>query len=244
LKLNNKGFAISSIMYIILVLAVVLISLTLAILSSRKLILDKLKQDVFENIYNQLPRKYQQVEYIESTGEQYIDTGTILNQDSKVELLISHFDTNGNSKVFGSRTSATENNFSVVKGTSSIVADFHNYENNRLGYVVDSDEFLDISISNEKMKINDAEKIIDTYIDFTTPGTAYLFNGNGTYPDEYVLASMRLYSCKIYNKEKLVRNFIPCYRKKDGVIGMYDLVSGKFYTNVGTGTFIKGSDVE
>ena len=51
MKLNNKGFAISSIMYIILVLAVILIALTLAILSSRKLILDKLKNEALKNIY-------------------------------------------------------------------------------------------------------------------------------------------------------------------------------------------------
>ena len=51
MKLNNKGFAISSIMYIILIMAVILISVTLAILSSRKLILDKIKQEVVYNIY-------------------------------------------------------------------------------------------------------------------------------------------------------------------------------------------------
>ena len=41
----------------------------------------------------------------------------------------------------------------------------------------------------------------------------------------------------------LVRDFIPCYRISDGVIGLYDKVSGKFYTNAGTGTFTKGADV-
>lgn len=51
MKLNNKGFAISSIMYIILILAVILISVTLAILSSRKLILDKIKKETTDNIY-------------------------------------------------------------------------------------------------------------------------------------------------------------------------------------------------
>ena len=68
-------------------------------------------------------------------------------------------------------------------------------------------------------------------------------NGNGSYPEGYVLASMRLYSCKIYNNEKIIRNFIPCYRKTDGVVGVYDLVEKKFYTNLGTGTFIKGNDI-
>ena len=51
MKLNNKGFAISTIMYIILIMGVILITLTLSVLSGRKLILDKLQQQAKENIY-------------------------------------------------------------------------------------------------------------------------------------------------------------------------------------------------
>ena len=50
MELNNKGFAISTFMYMILVLAIVLILATLAILSSRKMILDKQKNIALENI--------------------------------------------------------------------------------------------------------------------------------------------------------------------------------------------------
>lgn len=40
-----------------------------------------------------------------------------------------------------------------------------------------------------------------------------------------------------------VFNPVPCYRRSDGVIGMYDIVSNKFFTNEGTGSFTKGADV-
>lgn len=40
-----------------------------------------------------------------------------------------------------------------------------------------------------------------------------------------------------------VFNMVPCYRKADGEIGMYDLVSKTFFTNAGTGTFTKGAEV-
>ena len=49
-KLNNKGFAISTIMYIILVFALLLVIATMTILSSRKLILDKTKKEVLHKI--------------------------------------------------------------------------------------------------------------------------------------------------------------------------------------------------
>lgn len=42
---------------------------------------------------------------------------------------------------------------------------------------------------------------------------------------------------------KDVFNPVPCYRKSDGVIGMYDTVGKKFYTNEGTGSFTRGADV-
>ena len=48
---------------------------------------------------------------------------------------------------------------------------------------------------------------------------------------------------KIIDNGDVVRELIPCYRKSDDEIGMYDLVSETFFTNQGTGTFIKGADV-
>ena len=40
-----------------------------------------------------------------------------------------------------------------------------------------------------------------------------------------------------------IRSFVPCYRKSDNAIGLYDTVEGAFYTNAGTGAFTKGADV-
>ena len=50
MKLNNKGFAVSTFMYMILLLAMILILATLAILSSRRMILDKQKNNAIEEI--------------------------------------------------------------------------------------------------------------------------------------------------------------------------------------------------
>lgn len=54
-----------------------------------------------------------------------------------------------------------------------------------------------------------------------------------------VPVSAKVYSFEIIGKFK----GIPCYRKADNVIGMYDTVSQTFLINAGTGTFTKGSDV-
>ena len=52
MKLNNKGFTISTIMYMVLVVAVLIMSLTLTLLNSRKLVIDKQKQIALTNIYD------------------------------------------------------------------------------------------------------------------------------------------------------------------------------------------------
>lgn len=61
-------------------------------------------------------------------------------------------------------------------------------------------------------------------------------NGNSVF-------SGRLYYFYFNQDGTDVFNMVPCYRKSDNEIGMYDLVSKTFYANAGTGAFTKGSDV-
>ena len=65
---------------------------------------------------------------------------------------------------------------------------------------------------------------------------------NGQY--SYYATDLKIYYFKIYSAENvLVREFIPCYRKSDSVIWMYDLVNNQFYTNSWSWTFTKWPDV-
>ncbi len=52
MKLNNKGFAITSVLYGLLILFVVLTSTYLAILSSKKNNIDKITEDLEEDYFN------------------------------------------------------------------------------------------------------------------------------------------------------------------------------------------------
>lgn len=53
-------------------------------------------------------------------------------------------------------------------------------------------------------------------------------------------ANARIYSCKIWDSNTLVRNFVPAMRNNDNALGMYDVVNDVFYTNNGSGAFISG----
>ena len=79
--------------------------------------------------------------------------------------------------------------------------------------------------------------------EWTGTYTIPLFCGLDGGTDYVRYSKIKLYSCKIYNSYNiLVRNFIPCYRKSDNVIGLYDTYTQTFYVNNGTGTFIKGNN--
>ena len=52
---------------------------------------------------------------------------------------------------------------------------------------------------------------------------------------------IKIYSCIIYDGDSKVRHFVPCKRRADSVLGMYDLVEKNFYTNLGSGNFTQGN---
>ena len=70
-----------------------------------------------------------------------------------------------------------------------------------------------------------------------------LFNISADASAQYGCAC-KLYGLTIYHYDKKVHELIPCYRKSDGIIGLYDVAEGKFYTNEGSGNFAKGPDME
>ena len=74
--------------------------------------------------------------------------------------------------------------------------------------------------------------------------TSNLFLKIGGWSDISWTAVGQYYYVKIYDKNnELVFDGIPCYQKSDEKVGMYDLVTNKFYASAGTKEFSKGDDV-
>jgi hypothetical protein len=84
---------------------------------------------------------------------------------------------------------------------------------------------------------------ITTQGEYTMTNNLYLFSQNYNGAPRFS-GVIRVSYFKYYDKnDELICNLVPCYRKSDSVIGMYDLVRGIFLTNAGAGTFTKGADV-
>ena len=193
-----------------------------------------------------IPDNYQRVEYIESSGSQYIDTGTKFNSNSdKFELNYKANDATGNYFIAGSGNS--ENGkiwvYSYKNGGRFSVYITDTGGTQRQLYGFSGPDAL------QHLVVYDAKKL---YIDgnLTADGSSYTF---GETPYNYTLfnsigttsyyAKTRIYSFKMWRSNTLTRDMVPCYRKSDGIIGMYDTVNGVFYINSGTGTFSKGPNV-
>ena len=87
----------------------------------------------------------------------------------------------------------------------------------------------------------------------TTLTGTYTVSGSSSTPTMYMFLDkakrtstfsrpIRIYYCIISQEDEEKFHFIPCYRKIDNVIGMYDLIGKTFYFNQGTGSFTKGSN--
>lgn len=202
-------------------------------LITRKKIPVYLKYYIYRNSkQGKLPSEYQQIEYIESTGTQYIDTG--VNADNKMGIETKLLWKYGR--------------FGAYQSTNN--ARYHLYDNGTFGFGI-SDNFYGVKheereIYTIKCNFYNNYKYIDNGVETNTlPNTAFdtslsfwLFRRNPS-----LIFTGRIYYFKITYENELVRNMIPCYRKSDNVIGMYDLVTNTFFTNAGTGEFLKGSNV-
>ena len=192
---------------------------------------------------------YTQLEYIESTGTQYINTGVVLKSDATITTV-------------GQFLNITSTSPLTMWGFMGLYRNFP-----RWGCSVFSNQWLmDLNYTTSQYNANTNKH---TFVN-TTNGVTYdcLVDGVSLYgrkdvpsPDTYTsnvlsvylfarnnnnnagnFSSSRIYSFNIVQDDIEVINLIPARRNSDNVLGMYDTVSQTFYTNAGTGTFIAGPE--
>lgn len=206
----------------------------------------------------ELPPEYQRVEYIESTGTQYIDTGIstsdISESSERREFIISiDFSiTSGgiNQGVIGAYEAGANQRYLAYISTSNMLQFRALGINQNIETISVGTKYkVDIELLNgyQSYSLNGEEKYVwsNTLSNNTT--THYLFALHDlTEPSKvYARSKSRIYFCSYKLADGTpYKTFIPCYRKADGEIGMYDVVNGEFLTNIGTETFLKGDDVK
>ena len=197
-------------------------------MNRRRLIWQKAQEQI------KLPEGYTALEYIQSSGTQYIDTGRKLTQDSDITIDFKIINNNKSVGIFGARESARKNNLAMFRDGGLFVGDFSEYPKYRFK--------ANESFNRTKIRMNKTGVLVNGNLNtswsgvanFETPTNGLIFDvGNNNWTGNK--AVMQLYSYTDGNAQKLV----PCL-DTEGVPCMYDLVSQKPFYNAGTGSFTWG----
>jgi hypothetical protein len=193
-----------------------------------------------------LPNEYQEVEYIESTGAQYIDLPFGFDSTDEIIANFSVESSQVEDKYIVSPTAWNTNNNRFGLGIHNGCYTF------AYGTVATSNTLLTPNIYNDgknhkwvyKGKIcqindEDVNCLIDVNnITFgSTTTNLRLFYGYSSN------TKGKIYSYTHYKNNIKICDLIPCYRVIDNIIGLYDIVNAIFYENNGSSVFLKGKNV-
>lgn len=203
-----------------------------------------------------LPAEYQEVEYLESTGTQYIDTGIALNNGCVITLDFLIAESSVNRIIYGwRRKGAYSQPYQATVGANQrktrYVAVGRSSANVPQCFEYDVRNKVLIDSANKQVLVNNL--VVNCGANFSN-GKAFDENGSsGYHPYLFALNNVgtafaisqdiRIYGYSVQYDGELLQSFIPCYRKIDNVPGMYDIVNNVFYTNAGTGLFTTGPNV-
>ena len=193
-----------------------------------------------------LPDGYQQVEWIGCTGTQYIKTNyEPVQYDELDATFLINSNQGNNSKVYWSAGTGdyqfilltnSGNLYYKYFATGDAVRMSSSYRplDSRMNYSINSSGIITTTNLETGAVLTSATSAYTAPID-STDKSLYIFRrSDGT----TTFFRGRLYKFIIINNGTLKLNLIPCYRKSDNEIGLYDTVGRTFYTNAGTGSFV------
>lgn len=186
-----------------------------------------------------LPAGYTQVEYLQSSGTQYIDTGFKPNQNTAIMI---DLDLDGSfsqyCSPFGARTGSTAQFWAFTnKGNTTWAARYATTEKSVSKAITGR---RSISLNKNTFSVDEASATFAS-ASFQSQYNMWIFATNSSGTAQY-LCKAKIYSAQIYDDGVLIRNFVPA-RNASGALGLYDTVNGAFYTNAGSGAFAAGADI-
>ena len=215
-----------------------------------------------------LPSGYTKLEYITSSGTQYINTnvyfdaqkdlrimGKIINPSSEYrKVIIGNYPTNG--RVYNVELGGTNNNYPPSHfrnyidsggGTVNKWADFalpintmvtYDTYYNATNHTVTNNFTYDGSTTSYSFAVASGATGVATY------ALRFFLDYRGGYDVYSIAYPLSIGAHQIYQGNVLVADYIPARRNSDNVIGLYDTVTKQFLTNSGTGTFVAGPVVQ
>ena len=199
---------------------------------------------------NGVPSNYTQLEYIESTGTQYIDTGVVPTVNTNVKLTAQYTDfytgADAWNSIAGSAGGAGNNRFYPLGTTNGSTPNIRQtYGSNQYEQPKDTNiHTVDFNNANKQI-IVDGVNVGSTTSGFEPvsgqPSILLFLTWHKTSGKVWP-SKARIYTWTVYENGTLIQNLVPA-KNSSNVVGMYDTVSGQFFTNAGTGDFVAGNPV-
>lgn len=186
-----------------------------------------------------VPNTYQVVEYIQSSGSQYIDTTVSGGSSFAYEIKFNPLGTTATSfeQYFAGAASSYPKLFYDNASPTGITASIGSSAADTYHLCPLANADMVITYDGTDLYLDGVQAVTITNNIGWGSQTWYVFNSHG---ENTLKSSMRLYYLKMYKDDNLVRYFAPCYRISDNKAGLWDRVGNTFYTNSGSGTFIVG----
>ena len=191
---------------------------------------------------------YNQLSYLKATGSQWVEVDFYADWDKDLIKLKCNWTNSGvNQMILSFGGTEAKSGWLYSYASTSKVTFYHfNDSGNQYGldYCSQSESINPhtyiLNLKN-KFGIFEESKVgsIDNNISSTSPYKIRLFGGGGSYAGSY-LTSGKIYEFSITRDDNIVLNLIPAQRRSDNVLGFFDEINGKFYTNQGTGEFVAG----
>lgn len=202
---------------------------------------------------------YDRLSYLQATGTQYIDTGYVHADSTKVDMRIQIDRVGGDWQgLYGARhfsgNETSRLSVWVHRTDGCFCCELGTGRQDKKSYAVDTSKVYDIHLAKtgeESTVSADGAVVVSLGTGTATGGSLnhpdYLFALHQYYtghdPNWYphFFTAAKLYSCKIYSGAALERDFVPARRRGDGELGLLDRANGVFYANAGAGTFNAGA---
>ena len=190
-----------------------------------------------------LPPEYQEVEYVESTGSQFIDTGVVINKDHELQFKYAMLSISAYKGPFGTYQSENHNATRVMANNGSKTALLVNFMTKASGggtvfngVTTAAGDIVEGYMNYNRARFNDVEQdLAHTTFGTDDPSTLKLLGRSG------YSTSIRLYSFRILEDGIVKHDYVPCYLRADATkVGFYDTVGKSPYMSTG---LVKGEDV-
>lgn len=223
------------------------------------------KIETYQSQSSEIPLEYKEIDFIESDGGSYIDTGILPSADLKIVAKFQHaatytIDTAERQYIFGTYSRDTNNEVdsryqfyyggAYTSGTETIQSPpfcgwgkgSENIGYKKLSLTPDIQEHT-LIIENGTFTFDGEVQATFSNNIFTGQNPIYLFASNENGTVNYFSKNVRGIQFEFYRNNELIANFVPRLHVSNNTFGMLETVSNTFHASEGQGHFRNDSAI-